>query len=613
MSNDRHIVCGERRKVDRPPGSPRIRPVHLDLQKNIKLPLTDISRPLVSNIPDILVDLLEISSYIYCADQAVTRGDDPRKLGAKWRRSFHLHIPVRCPDVWSSPPMIELLSDTLSFLSDDEDYQFNFYRANRPTPSDQYFEFGPGGGSGFQAQSVILFSGGLDSLAGAVQEAVVDKRDVVLVSHRSSPKIANNLKFLVPELQKHCATPPLHIPVWVNKDKDLGREYTQRTRSFLYACLGAVVARIFGLWEIKFYENGVLSFNLPISAQVIGGRATRSTHPQVLNGFTKFFSTLFEKPFNVENPFIWRTKTDIIRSISDAGCGGLIKHTVSCTHTWERTKQYSHCGRCSQCVDRRFAVLAAESQNDEPSEMYKIDLLTGEQKEGIDKTMVESYVRTAVEIDQMGDDGVEFFSHFGEATRTIRHLREHGTVDEVATKIFDLHKRHANQARCVLVRALKDYANEITAGILPESCVVALAVSPKYKQSHKVAEKIFPKFPTPPNADWPEMKMKFVSGYDLSVTVRDIKNKRVSCDEMQMMDKRKSKYNKQWELLQKFAKGHGTHTWDHSGASLNDKKQKQILSEKLEKYFGILGDPIEYVPSTKGWKTRFEIEPESQS
>jgi hypothetical protein len=253
MSNDRHIVCGERRQIPRPPGSSGIRPVHFDLQENIKLPLTDISRPLVANIPDILIDLLEIASYVYCADQATTRGgDDPRNLGERWRRTFHLHIPVRRPEIWSSPSITESLSDTLSFLSDDEDYQFNFYRASRPTPSDQYFEFGPGGGTGFQAQSVMLFSGGLDSLAGAVQEAVVDKRSVVLVSHRPAAKIANTLKFLASEVQNRCAVSPLHVPVWVNKQKALGREHTQRARSFLYACLAAVVARIFNLWEIKF-------------------------------------------------------------------------------------------------------------------------------------------------------------------------------------------------------------------------------------------------------------------------------------------------------------------------------------------------------------------------
>ncbi|MDA2915155.1 hypothetical protein MYX77_14610, partial [Acidobacteriia bacterium AH_259_A11_L15] len=83
---------------------------------------------------------------------------------------------------------------------------------------------------------------------------------------------------------------PLHIPVWINKDEALGREPTQRSRSFLYASLATAVAGVFGLRRIRFYENGVVSLNLPISAQVIGARATRSTHPKALKAFERLFS-----------------------------------------------------------------------------------------------------------------------------------------------------------------------------------------------------------------------------------------------------------------------------------------------------------------------------------
>jgi hypothetical protein len=72
--------------------------------------------------------------------------------------------------------------------------------------------------------------------------------------------------------------------------EDLNREYTQRSRSFLYAALGATVAAMVGRDRIRFYENGVVSLNLPVSAQAIGARATRTTHPRVLNGFAELFT-----------------------------------------------------------------------------------------------------------------------------------------------------------------------------------------------------------------------------------------------------------------------------------------------------------------------------------
>ena len=62
-------------------------------------------------------------------------------------------------------------------------------------------------------------------------------------------------------------------------------EKTQRTRSFLFASLAFVLARMFGKERFTFFENGVISFNLPIAGDVLGARATRTTHPRVIRGF----------------------------------------------------------------------------------------------------------------------------------------------------------------------------------------------------------------------------------------------------------------------------------------------------------------------------------------
>ncbi len=41
---------------------------------NVKLSISDIARKLLVNIPDQLVDLLEIATYVYAADGAISRG-----------------------------------------------------------------------------------------------------------------------------------------------------------------------------------------------------------------------------------------------------------------------------------------------------------------------------------------------------------------------------------------------------------------------------------------------------------------------------------------------------------------------------------------------------------
>ena len=75
------------------------------------------------------------------------------------------------------------------------------------------------------------------------------------------------------------------------------------------------------------------------------------------------------------------------------GCGVLIKHTVSCTRVYDITKLHTHCGCCSQCLDRRFAILAANAAEHDPVEMYKVELLAGPRDKADDQTMAESYVR----------------------------------------------------------------------------------------------------------------------------------------------------------------------------------------------------------------------------
>jgi len=295
---DRIILCGG---APRPPRAKREHLLELRLgngEEDVKLRITDITNRLSSELPDELTDLVELASYIYCADQAITRGGDGVvAFGRNWRRKFSFHVPVRKPELWSSQPVVAALQNTLGFLSEDE-YDFHFYKQRSPAPMQTYLELAAGTEAVDALDEVLLFSGGLDSLGGAVIEAVRDRRRIALVSHRANPKINSKQKLLVKDLRTHCTGPkPFHIPVWVQKGQALDREYTQRTRSFLYAALAAVVARAFGLSRIRFYENGVVSLNLPISEQVVGSRATRTTHPQVLNGYAALFGLLTSSDF----------------------------------------------------------------------------------------------------------------------------------------------------------------------------------------------------------------------------------------------------------------------------------------------------------------------------
>lgn len=441
---------------------------------NVSLKISDVSEAMAANVPDILVDLLEVASYVYAADQATLRGD-ATDAGDQWRRRFRFHIPVRRPEVWSQDAVTSALADTLSFLSDD-DYEFCFSKIETLPPVQLYLE---NMGGDFQVDDVLLFSGGLDSLSGAIHETIAEKRRVVLVSHTSAKKRQPQVRQLVQELERRVGPKTIrHIPVWATKDQGLGREYTQRSRSFLYASLASSVACMLGRDRIRFYENGVTSMNLPPAPQVVGGRATRTTHPVVIRGFTRLFSALLDRPFQVESPFFWKTKTDIVRVIREHGCADLVAKANSCSRTIEATALHTHCGRCSQCIDRRFATLAAGlTDEQDPAEMYKVDLLIGERDVGETRSMVESFVQRAATLRKVTD--LDFLASFPEATRAVRHLGI--PSDDAARRIVDLHRRHAEDVCAALAAGQERHALALQEGSLPDSCLLSMAFPERYR------------------------------------------------------------------------------------------------------------------------------------
>ena len=180
--------------------------------------------------------------------------------------------------------------------------------------------------------------------------------------------------------------------------------------------------------------------------------------------------TLAEKPFSVENPFLWKTKTEVINDIVKAGCAETIKFSTSCTHTWKMTRLHTHCGKCSQCIDRRFAILAAGAQEYDPAEAYDVDLLVGDRVEGEPRTMMAAYVETANELGDM--TALDFFGRYGEAARVLKHLN--GSPDATALQIYELHRRHAKYITKVVDDAIAENRSAIRKRQLPPSCLLRL-------------------------------------------------------------------------------------------------------------------------------------------
>ncbi len=598
------VWCGP----EKPPVSTRtdfVKTIHLHAgsrKHNVHLNIENVSRRLAQDIPSIIMDMLEVGSYVYCADQSFYRGGKvSRQDGKHWRRNFHFEIPVRNLDTWNKSEIKEELRELLGFLSDDF-YEFSFRPLIEDIPRNAYFDFEEGD-PWFKADEVLLFSGGLDSLAGALDEIINHGKKVALVSHRPVAKISKRQVDLLKAFEKKGGDRHnfLHVPIWVNKDEGLGIDSNQRCRSFLYAMLGASVAVMHKINRVKFFENGITSCNLPPSDQVIGSMASRSTHPAVLAGYSRLLSAILDADFKVTNPFIFKTKSEVVKLIKETDQSDLIPLSNSCSHVRSTDSMNTHCGVCSQCIGRRFAILHNELSDFDPEEMYRSSLPLDPIEDPDDRVMVASLVKAARYYKSMNE--VDFFARLGEANRILDSLDSPTSV--AAEEIYNLHKRYGLEVETALTEQIRLNARSISSGeIAPDSLLAMIIGLPKKKTSGITRMQTFP---TPPKATWGDITIEIISNDSAKIKVGN-NSEIYSLAEMGFLDRRKGDLaNKQWELLVLFAERDGQLNWVTGAEKRGIYKTMQCLKGQLRRFFNLPGDPIKSYQKQIGYITNFHI------
>ncbi len=440
---------------------------------NVNILFENVTRALHQHPPARLVDFLEIASYVFTADCATDRGEEWTDDHSKeaWTRDFAFVIPVREPAFWSSPAITSLVTEMLSFMSDDR-YSFIFVPLKQDRVEQHYFEFTEREDWPFHApERVVMFSGGLDSLAGAVETASTGAH-VVLVSHRSVSTLSSRQKKLFDELEKQFPDQLVHVPVWINKDEKFGREPTQRTRSFLFAALGAVVAEPLGAGGVRFFENGVVSLNLPVAEEVLRARASRTTHPVSLHFLKSLCSAITSRDLAVDNPYLFKTKTDVVEVLASHNVPHLIGLTCSCAHLMFKSNTQKHCGTCSQCIDRRFAIMAAGLQEYDSEADYVSDVFTGPRKNGYEKNMAVDYTRHGIELHNRSQSELAILFN-AELGRAVRYEAKRS---DAAERLVSMHKRHGKAVTDVLAEKIAERSEKLAVGTMEPTSLLALVV-----------------------------------------------------------------------------------------------------------------------------------------
>ncbi len=297
-------------------------------------------------------DLLLLSASVFAADRATARGHREDLA-----RRIELHIPV--VNALRLQPLTRKIEEILRKLSNDA-WRVNLKQVSGNPEEDIKYaqEYG----------RTLLFSGGLDSLAAAIEFGEKDKT-LQLVSHKTRNRTTDQAQINLTSELKGCGLNLPHYQFFVSS-RDGGPsqlehalENTQRTRSFLFLVLGALVARRAGHVEVVYLaENGQMAIHLPLTQGRIGALSTHTAHPDVLVGMESFLSEALGIPFKISNPYVHLTKAEVVKKVIDFS-PDIIPITNSCWRSARLGAGITHCGECIPCFIRRIAIEHSMSED----------------------------------------------------------------------------------------------------------------------------------------------------------------------------------------------------------------------------------------------------------
>ena len=288
-------------------------------------------------------DLLSIALSVIAADAALRRDESPDG----WTREIDLHVAVSDPAFWSTQS--ELLVQQLKFLTTDI-WTFTFLEGGvQPVP--KKLAARP------DQDSVVLLSGGLDSLIGAID--LVKNRDMCPYAvSQVAQGDKHNQSFFASQIGGGLG----HLQLNHNAVCPGENERSQRSRSIIFLAYGVLMASALARYhegeDVTLYvcENGFISINPPLTDGRLGSLSTRTTHP----AFLGLFQNLLDRAglrVKLENPYQFHTKGEMLTGCADQPFLRKYAHTSTSCGRYARNG-YKHCGRCLPCLIRRAAFRA---------------------------------------------------------------------------------------------------------------------------------------------------------------------------------------------------------------------------------------------------------------
>lgn len=141
-------------------------------------------------------------------------------------------------------------------------------------------------------------------------------------------------------------------------------------------------------------------------------------------------------------------------------------------------------------------------------------------------------------------------------------------------------------------------------GLLPaDQLLASLRQKLLAEQSSAASERIWI---LPADARWEELTFEFTAEEVVNVRFRH-ETRRYEPEHFGMKNKNNGRPTLGWVLLRSIARQGGSLPWKAQKHFTTIKKQKQLLSNRLQTLFGIEGDPIPAQTATRAYQARFSV------
>lgn len=226
-------------------------------------------------------------------------------------------------------------------------------------------------------------------------------------------------------------------------------EESQRTRSFLYSSVAYAISNVFKVDSFTFFENGITSLNFPKRADMINARSSRTTHPKTIWLLQRFFEHFNNRSFEIKHPYLLFTKTDVIAKLKGYNKASYINNTVSCSVALKTEGNFTHCGTCSQCVDRRFAMYASQLDVDDGLGIYAKNFITEKIEVDTDRLTIIDHIRQAINF--LHSNSNKFYT---DMAMELSDLLEYMNTDEETAfnQLYTLCRKHGEQIHSAILR-----------------------------------------------------------------------------------------------------------------------------------------------------------------